>query len=136
MTSQVIVGVRPVLRRLKQKGAVLGLISGGVGEIVWEKMRRARLKQFFVVGAFGDEAEERVELVRLAMDEADKLMGRKFDKDEAWVVGDTPRDIEAAKANGVKVVAVASGPYTRDELAEYKPDYLIGSLKEMEEIMT
>jgi phosphoglycolate phosphatase len=53
-------------------------------------------------------------------------------KDAVWpticVVGDTPRDIEAARANGLPVIAVATGNYPFDELAAMEPEVCTSSL--------
>jgi phosphoglycolate phosphatase-like HAD superfamily hydrolase len=38
------------------------------------------------------------------------------------VVGDTPKDLEAARANGMKCVLVGTGRYALEELALYSPD--------------
>ena len=48
-----------------------------------------------------------------------------------WVVGDTPRDIECARAINAQVIAVATGKYEMDELAEYEPDVLLPDLSDL-----
>jgi phosphoglycolate phosphatase-like HAD superfamily hydrolase len=47
------------------------------------------------------------------------------------VVGDTPRDIEAARANFLSVIAVATGKYSFDELLRYQPEACVSSLKDL-----
>jgi phosphoglycolate phosphatase-like HAD superfamily hydrolase len=47
------------------------------------------------------------------------------------VVGDTPRDIEAARANFLSVIAVATGRYSFDELAEHQPEVCASSLADL-----
>ncbi|MBI5480466.1 MAG: HAD hydrolase-like protein [Deltaproteobacteria bacterium] len=47
------------------------------------------------------------------------------------VIGDTPRDIAAARAAGVRVAAVATGPHSRAALAAHHPDLLLATLEEM-----
>jgi len=46
-------------------------------------------------------------------------------------VGDTPRDIEAARANFLSVIAVATGKYTFDELLKYQPEVCVSSLADL-----
>jgi phosphoglycolate phosphatase len=46
-------------------------------------------------------------------------------------VGDTPRDIEAARANFLSVIAVATGKYSFDELLECQPEACVSSLKDL-----
>ena len=45
------------------------------------------------------------------------------------VIGDTPLEIRSAKEHGLKVVAVATGPYSAAELREAGPDLLISDMK-------
>jgi phosphoglycolate phosphatase-like HAD superfamily hydrolase len=47
------------------------------------------------------------------------------------VVGDTPRDIEAARANFLSVIAVATGSYSFDDLLEYQPEVCATSLADL-----
>ena len=47
------------------------------------------------------------------------------------VVGDTPRDIEAAHANGLPVIAVATGHFSFDELLEHKPEVCTTTLADL-----
>jgi len=46
-------------------------------------------------------------------------------------VGDTPRDIDAARACGARVVAVPTGRHGSDELAAHAPDALLATLWEL-----
>src|ERR1039458_587077 len=59
-------GVRPLLRRLQQRGVLLGLVTGNLTRIGWKKLDRAGLKQYFRFGAFGQMAKDRAGLARLA----------------------------------------------------------------------
>ena len=47
------------------------------------------------------------------------------------VVGDTPRDIEAARANGLAVIAVATGNFSFETLLELRPDVCATSLADL-----
>jgi membrane protein len=51
--------------------------------------------------------------------------------DEVVVVGDTPLDIAAARACGVRVIAVATGSVGRDALAACQPDAVFDTLAEL-----
>lgn len=50
---------------------------------------------------------------------------------EAIVVGDTPQDVMSAKAAGACSIAVTTGKFGSAELAEFRPTYIIGSLREL-----
>ena len=47
------------------------------------------------------------------------------------MVGDTPRDIEAARANFLPVIAVATGNYSFDELQKFQPEVCATSLADL-----
>jgi len=50
--------------------------------------------------------------------------GRDFVRERIFIIGDTPKDIRCARACGAWAIAVATGAYTSDQLAEHEPDHL------------
>jgi phosphoglycolate phosphatase-like HAD superfamily hydrolase len=48
--------------------------------------------------------------------------------DRVWVIGDTPLDVRCARAVGARVVAVATGWHSTEELATHEPDLLLTDL--------
>ena len=96
--------------------ATLGLVTGNYGRAVPLKLRAAGIDpEQFVVGAFGDDAPTRPDLVRLAMEQW-RARGAEPDPRRVVVIGDTPRDVDCAKKNGCRSVAVATGRHTVEEL--------------------
>jgi phosphoglycolate phosphatase len=72
------------------------------------------------IGAYGDDHEERAELVHVARRRAAAVHGRALDSfagPATVVIGDTPLDVEAALATGARAVGVATGSYSAGELA-------------------
>lgn len=69
-------------------------------------------------------------MTRLAVAKAGRLHGRALAKIEVYVVGDTPRDIEAAHAADATAIGVASGHYTAQQLRAANADYVLESLEE------
>ncbi len=118
-------GVNETLHYLAQKGALLGVASGNLEAIGWIKIERAGLREWFRFGGFSDHFPVRSELIGQAADKARELAGKGA---RVCVVGDTPRDIEAARANFLSVIAVATGRYGFDELLECKPEACVTSL--------
>ena len=51
------------------------------------------------------------------------------------MIGDTPRDIDCGKSFGARTIAVATGTWSRDQLANYQPDFLIEDLSDVEMII-
>ena len=108
-------GVRPLLRRLQRRRAVIGLVSGNLARIGWKKLERADLDQFFLFGAFGEMASSRIELARMAIGQAG-VWGWSTGVSRAVLIGDTPNDVEAGRVNGLETIAVATGLSTFEEL--------------------
>jgi phosphoglycolate phosphatase-like HAD superfamily hydrolase len=123
-------GVRIVLRRLERRGAVIGLVTGNLTRIGWRKVERAGIREYFRFGAFAELARDRAGLVRIAIRRARR---------EGWIgrasrislIGDHPNDVRAAKANGIRSVAVATGIISMQELKSHSPDFLLPDLRSL-----
>jgi len=109
---------------------LLGLVTGNVERGARLKLERFGLWPSFRVGAFGSDARERDRLPAIALERARRLTGRRFAGHETVVVGDTPADVQCARAAGAVAVAVATGRPSREQLSASGPDYLLGSLEE------
>jgi phosphoglycolate phosphatase-like HAD superfamily hydrolase len=120
-------GVEEALKHLARKGAVLGVASGNLEMIGWIKIEQAGLREWFRFGGFSDHFPIRAELIGQAAAKARELTG----KSSICVVGDTPRDIEAARANFLSVIAVATGNYSFDELMKFQPEACANSLTDL-----
>jgi phosphoglycolate phosphatase len=108
--------------------ATLGLVTGNYGRAVPLKLRAAGIDPAqFVVGAFGDDAPTRPDLVRLAMEQW-RARGADPDPRRVVVIGDTPRDIDCAKKNGCRSIAVATGWHTVEQLEAGGADLVLRDL--------
>jgi len=121
-------GVEDTLRYLADRGAILGLATGNLEMNGWIKMERAGLREWFRFGGFSDNFPIRAELIGDAAKKARELAGPSA---TVCVIGDTPRDIEAAHANGLPVIAVATGHFSFDELMQHKPEVCSTSLADL-----
>ncbi len=121
-------GVRLLLRRLRKRGVLLGLVTGNLTRIGWKKLDRAGLKQYFRFGAFGEMARNRAGLARLAIRHA-RARGWINRATPISLVGDAPSDIIAAQRNGIRAIAVHTGISTRDDLLVYAPDLILEDLR-------
>ena len=118
--------VEETLKYLAGRGALLGVATGNLESIGWLKIERVGLREWFKFGGFSDRYRVRAEMVADAAAQARVILGPG--EKSICVVGDTPRDIEAARANGLPVIAVATGNYKFDELAELRPEVCASSL--------
>ncbi len=120
-------GVEALLVELEARSELLlGVATGNLEAAAWDKLRRAGLDRFFRFGGFGSDAGLRAELVRRAMDRArDLARGSDLAPRDFVVIGDTPLDVAAARANGASVVAVATGSYPVRELEACGADLVL-----------
>lgn len=121
-------GVLDVLEGLRKGGAVLGIATGNVEGIARLKLRSCGIEQYFQFAACSDEHEHRAEIFRCGLDKARSIAGAAA---TICVIGDTPADIQAAKGNGLDIIAVATGVHSFGELAAEKPTWCLKSLKEL-----
>jgi len=119
-------GVPELVARLAGRGHALGLVTGNVRATAWSKLRHADLDHAFLFGAYGDDHPERAEIAALACARA------PVDAPPRVLIGDTPLDIQAAHANGLKAVAVATGWVTAEELAAAGADLVLPDFADTE----
>lgn len=111
--------VPEVLHALRDReDVVLGLATGNLEEGAKIKLSRTDLWPLFVGGGFGSDAEDRVQILWAAYWKL-KDYG-PFN--EIWIIGDTPRDIWAARRAGYRVAVVPTGHYPLEELLRWEPD--------------
>jgi phosphoglycolate phosphatase-like HAD superfamily hydrolase len=127
---RVLDGAEEVLRRLGRAGILLGITSGAVEAAAHIKLSRAGFNRYFPFGGYGSDSADRVELTKRAIERGGMLVGEAFDPAHVFVVGDTPKDVEAAHGAGCVAVATATGHYSRDELEKTGAEYVLGSLRE------
>lgn len=120
--STLLDGVEPLLDHLYKRGAPMGLLTGNLENTARKKLDVFKLNRFFPVGGFGSDCADRNRLARVALERACRYYGKRFEPHEVWVIGDTPRDVEAARALGARAFAVATGPFSKPYLEEFLPD--------------
>ncbi len=84
------------------------------------------------VSAFGDEHLDRAELVTLARERARHI--RPFTHQEVVLIGDTPHDVRAATTAGVRLVAVATGRSSREDLVAAGAGVVLDDLGDLGEL--
>jgi len=116
-------------------GIVLALVTGNLQPIARMKLRAAGIGQYFAggQGGFGSDHEDRSELPAIARRRAGAGNGAPWPRERTILIGDTPRDIACARADGVRVVAIATGPYGVEELCE--ADAVTRHARELESVL-
>ncbi len=127
---RVMPGVASLLPRLIDDGVLLGIVSGALEAAAHIKLARGSLNRFFCFGGYGSDSSDRSELTRLAIERAGRIHGHPLDAARLLVIGDTPRDIDAAHAAGAIAVGVATGKYTVEALRDAGADHVLATLEE------
>ena len=118
LSAHVAPGVPELLEELAARdGTILSLVTGNYEPIARMKLRAAGIGHWFAPGqgGFGSDHESRAELPAIARRRAG-AGGEEWPRARTVVIGDTPRDIACARADGVRVIAVATGPHGPAEL--------------------
>ncbi len=114
-------GIAPLLERLAAREDVrLALVTGNFEPVARLKLRRAGIGRWFEAGqgGFGSDSEDRTMLPPIARRRAGDHDGHSHPREQTLLIGDTPRDIACAHADGVRCVAVATGPFAADQLTD------------------
>jgi phosphoglycolate phosphatase len=96
------------------------VLTGNVRGVAEVKLAAFRLDRHITweIGAYGDDADVRAELVAIALKRASAAAGRRITRARTLIIGDTPSDVEAGRRSGVRVLAVATGSSSADELRQ------------------
>lgn len=133
--GRVLPGVRELLEDLaSQPDKTLGLLTGNLERGAQLKLAHYDLWRFFPFGAFADDDHDRNKLGPCAVRRAMEHAGFDFRPDQVDVVGDTGHDIACGKAFGARTIAVATGSWSRERLADFQPDFLFDDLSNVGEV--
>ena len=109
---------------------VVGLGTGNFKRGAEIKLACSKLDRYFSFGGFGSDHEERYEMLEIGAKRGGDILGEDWEKCRVVVIGDTPRDIDAAHLCGAECLAVATGGHSVDELKAAKADWVFSSLAE------
>ncbi len=129
-------GALDVVRQLRRSDSILfGIVTGNVSTTAPIKLRAAGFDpNWFPIGAYGSDALDRNALPPIALERAVRHYRRPIAPQQAIIVGDTPSDVECARALGAVAVAVKTGFGPLDELIAARPDFLIEDLRALPDI--
>jgi phosphoglycolate phosphatase len=110
------------------KPPLLGLLTGNIRLGAEIKLRHCGLWETFKMGAFADDSEDRNQIAVAARERGSRLLGKKLRGEEILVIGDTPHDIRCGRFIDAKVLAVATGGATLEELKPHQADWTVENL--------
>lgn len=120
----------------KAENFELGLVTGNFKKNAYYKLSLVGLDEYFPFGGFGDDSSDRNKLPLIAIERAkkSKIIDETYSISNSVIIGDTFRDIQAAKSNSLKSVAVATGKAPSSELRRYTPDVLFEDLSDYKKV--
>jgi phosphoglycolate phosphatase len=134
--SGVLPGVAMLLDALEaETGVVSALLTGNFQSGAAVKLEHFNLWTRFRFGAFGDEHVDRRALVPIAVQRAREAGHAALPPDRILVIGDTPSDVDCAKAYGARAIAVATGPYDRATLEAAGADLVVDTLEDVSALL-
>jgi phosphoglycolate phosphatase len=126
---RVMPGIEELLPRLVDEGVLLGIVTGNIEAAAHIKLARGDLNRYFAFGGYGSDSRDRTELTKKALERGAEVSGHPLDPAGTIAVGDTPRDVKAGHGAGIRVVGVATGSYTLDELTDAGADWSIEDVR-------
>jgi phosphoglycolate phosphatase len=131
--SEVCPGIREFIGDLKglPQPPLPGLLTGNIRLGAEIKLRHFDLWNVFETGGFADDSEDRNAIAAAARDRGSRILGGTLRGDQVLVIGDTPFDIQCARAIGAKVLAVATGGAKLEELRRHQPDWAVADLTQV-----
>ncbi len=133
---EVMPGVAELVRRLSGRpDALVGLLTGNIEAGARAKLAPTGLWPFFRVGSFGSDDPDRRRLPAVARARAEAVLGRPVPFERITIIGDTPLDVDCARACGALAVAVATGHHAAGELAACRPDLLFADFADVEAVL-
>jgi phosphoglycolate phosphatase-like HAD superfamily hydrolase len=125
---RVMPGVEELLDRLIDAGVLLGLVTGNIEAAAHIKLARAHLNRFFSFGGYGSDSADRTEVTEAALRRGELVSGGTLQNSSCISVGDTPRDVTAGHGAGIRVVGVATGSYSAQQLNDADADWALESV--------
>lgn len=122
-------GIEALLDELIDSGTLLGLVTGNIEAAAHIKLGRAGFNRFFSFGGYGSDSPDRTEVTRTALARGELVSGGALADGACIAVGDTPRDVKAGHGAGIRVVGVATGSYSVEQLEGAGADWAMETVE-------
>lgn len=133
-------GAGAAIEALAERDVLQTVVTGNVRAAAVAKLSAAGLEAHLRLdlGGYGSDHADRAELVRLVLDRVGTAAGpdTPVAPADVWVVGDTPRDLACARANGIRCALVATGTYPADELRALDADVVVDDLMALDALVS
>lgn len=127
-------GTIQLLEKLTKEKIPLGLTTGSLRGIAIPMLKRSGLLKYFPVTAFGDQVQNREQIIERGLQQAAWVYGLSRDEVQLVTIGDALADIRAGQAFGAVTISIASGLYSVETLKSNFPDYVFQNLRDTHNI--
>jgi phosphoglycolate phosphatase len=130
-------GAAELARELSLSDCITPSIVTGNFEVTAKiKLESAGLAVYLRRGAYAGDSRRRGDLPAIAKQRWEQTTGRRLGAEQCIVIGDTPRDLAAARENQMKCILVGTGRYPLEELLWDEPDGCLPDLTDTRAILT
>jgi phosphoglycolate phosphatase-like HAD superfamily hydrolase len=135
-TIRALPGAAALLKALSlDEGFSPSVVTGNFEVTAAIKLEAAGLAPYLRRGAYASDSRYRPDLPAIAKERWEKLTGRVLLPEQCIVIGDTPKDLEAARHNQMKCILVGTGRYPVEELQYWHPDGCLADLSDAEAVI-
>ena len=138
-TGRALPGAADALRTLYDRDdTAQSVLTGNTRESAALKLQAFNLDGYLRLdlAAYGTDADDRPNLVPITRHRAEAALGLHFTPENTILIGDTPNDVTAAHEGGARVIAVATGSYTSDDLTSAGADTVFEDLADTTALLT
>jgi phosphoglycolate phosphatase-like HAD superfamily hydrolase len=121
-------GIAEALGVAQELNMGVGLGTGNVREGARIKLSRVGIYERFAFGGFGSDAEDRAVLIRRGAERGAEHLKVPLAECRVVVIGDTPKDVDAARAVGAESIGVGTGGFSARALADHGATQAFDSL--------
>jgi phosphoglycolate phosphatase len=104
------------------------VVTGNLEPMAQVKLEAAGLYSYLCRGAYGSDSPRRADLPAIAKRRCEAARGMSVALGDCIVIGDTPKDLEAARHNHMKCILVGTGRYPVEELFNCEADTCLPDL--------
>lgn len=113
-----------------------GVVTGNFEVTAQIKLEAAGLHSYLCRGAYASDSSHRPDLPRIAKARWERQAGKSLRLEQCVIIGDTPKDLDAARQNDMKCVLVGTGRYPLEELQYWEPDACLPDLTDTREVIS
>lgn len=129
-------GVESFLKICTEKNNVsIGLVTGNIMQGAKIKLSAVNIYKYFSISAFGSDHWNRNLLPPIAINRATEYFSKSFDKEDIWIIGDSPKDVQCALSNGLKCLAVETGKVEKRILRESGAHFVIRDMSDTDQLI-